>query len=151
MAIHSLVYDCTHHYRALGNTDAHLLWSMYELSFRTVVRDTGQAHFITNELFSPPVGAAVQSSSGPVRLNSPSKCIHYPHNPSSLVQCVYLKPACKCAIFGICCEGILRQVNYRINEASDTGKGANTKISLLHHFLGHRTGGSVRAWRPRKR
>ena len=57
----------------------------------------------------------------------------------------------KCAIFGICCEAVPRQVsklvrqkliskhvlqvNYLIDEAVHTGKGANQIISLLHHFL----------------
>ena len=61
----------------------------------------------------------------------------------------------KCAIFGVCCEAIPRQVggittmhvntcsllalplqvNYLIDEAVNTGKGANNIISMLHHFL----------------
>ena len=41
----------------------------------------------------------------------------------------------KCALFGVCCEAIRRQVNYLIDEASDTGKGSNSIISLLHHFF----------------
>jgi len=43
----------------------------------------------------------------------------------------------KCVIFGVWCEAIPRQVHYLIDEACDTGKGANTVISLLHHFLGN--------------
>ena len=39
----------------------------------------------------------------------------------------------KCAIFGVCCEAIPRQVNYLIDEAVDMGKGA--VVSMLHHFL----------------
>ena len=38
-------------------------------------------------------------------------------------------------MFNVCCEGISRQVNYLIDKASDTGKSANTVVSLLHHFL----------------
>ena len=34
-------------------------------------------------------------------------------------------------------EAIARQVNYRIDEASDVGKGANTTISYVHHFFEH--------------
>ena len=56
---------------------------------------------------------------------------------------MYSKTARKCAIFGVCCEGIQRQVNYLIKEASDTGKGANTVANLLHHFLGHHALGEV--------
>ena len=38
-------------------------------------------------------------------------------------------------IFGVCCEGLPRQINYLIDKASDTGKGANTIVSMLHIFL----------------
>ena len=68
--------------------------------------------------------------------------MHYPSDP-------------QCAIFGMCCEAIPRQlggwdqyqvacmhvsyyllqVNYLIVEAVNTGKGANNIISMLHHFL----------------
>ena len=66
----------------------------------------------------------------------------------------------KCGLFGIYCEAIPRQVsknymvgirlhtiltsiqiNYLIDEASATGKGANTVISLLHHFFSMHTFG----------
>ena len=30
-------------------------------------------------------------------------------------------------------------MNYLINEEFDTGKGANTVVSMLHHFLEHHT------------
>ena len=64
--------------------------------------------------------------------------VHYPHNPLQPGP-MYFKTARKCAIFGVCCEGFPRQVNYLIDEASNTEKGANTVISLLHHFLAHHT------------
>ncbi len=35
----------------------------------------------------------------------------------------------------VCCEAISRQINYLIDEAVDFGKGANTVVSLLHHFF----------------
>ena len=38
-------------------------------------------------------------------------------------------------MFGVCCEAIPEQVNYLIDECMDTGKGANTVISYLHHYL----------------
>ena len=38
-------------------------------------------------------------------------------------------------LFGVHAEGISRQVNYLIDEASSSGKGANVVVSLLHHFL----------------
>ena len=33
------------------------------------------------------------------------------------------------------CEGVPRQVNYLIDEASTVGKGANATISYVHHFF----------------
>ena len=35
----------------------------------------------------------------------------------------------------MCCESIPRQINYLIDEAVDVGKGANTVVSMLHHFF----------------
>ena len=43
----------------------------------------------------------------------------------------------KVHLFGVCCEAIPRQVNYLIDEAYYTGKGANTVINLLHNYLCH--------------
>ena len=77
--------------------------------------------------------------------------MHYPSNPFQLGPIYFLTPR-KCAIFGVCCEAVPRQVNnenyfeilivilylqvnYLIDEACNTGKGGNTVISLLHHFL----------------
>ena len=47
----------------------------------------------------------------------------------------YFLTARKCQLFGVCCEAKSQQVNYLIDEAEYTGKGANTTISLVHHFL----------------
>ena len=69
----------------------------------------------------------------------------------SLAQYIFLTPR-KCGIFGICCEAIPRQasinefvvtklhtfifqVTYLIDEAFNVGKGANSIISMLHHFF----------------
>ena len=68
--------------------------------------------------------------------------VHYPHNPLQPGP-MYFKTARKCAVFGVCYEGIPHQVNYLIDEASETGKGANTVVSLLHHFLEHHGLGEV--------
>ena len=60
--------------------------------------------------------------------------VHYPSDPLQPGPIYFLTPR-KCGIFGVCCEAIPRQINYLIDEASDTGKGANTIVSLLHHFF----------------
>ena len=56
--------------------------------------------------------------------------VHYPSNPLQPGPIYFLTPR-KAAIFGVCCEAILCQVNFIIDEASDTGKGANTVVSML--------------------
>ena len=62
--------------------------------------------------------------------------VHYPFDYFQPGPIYFLTPR-KCALFGVCCEGVPRQVTYLIDEASDTGKGANSIISMLHHFFQH--------------
>ena len=40
-------------------------------------------------------------------------------------------------VFVVCCEAIPRQVNFNIDEASDTRKGANLVDSMLYYFFIH--------------
>ena len=58
----------------------------------------------------------------------------YPSNPDQ-PGAIYFKVPRKCMIFGVNNEAINRQVNYLIDEVVSTGKGANTVVSYLHHFL----------------
>ena len=60
--------------------------------------------------------------------------LHYPTNPYQPGPICFKTPR-KCALFGVCCEGIPRQVNYLIDENVLTGKGANATISYVHHFF----------------
>ena len=60
--------------------------------------------------------------------------VHIPSNPQQPGP-IYFKTPRKCGLFGICCEGIPRQVNYLIDEAVATGKGANSTISYVHNFF----------------
>jgi hypothetical protein len=62
--------------------------------------------------------------------------VHYPNDPLQPGPIYFLTPR-KCAIFGVCCEGIPQQINYLIDESVDTGKGANSIVSKLHHFFHH--------------
>lgn len=48
---------------------------------------------------------------------------------------IYFLAGYKVALFGIAVEPIQKFVLYVIPEACNTGKGANTVISLLHHFF----------------
>ena len=60
--------------------------------------------------------------------------VHYPSNPLQPSP-IYFKTPRKCGIFGVCCEAIPRQVNFLVDEAVLTGKGANSTISLVHYFF----------------
>ena len=61
--------------------------------------------------------------------------VFYPNDP--LHGPMYFLTPRKCAIFGVCCEAIPRQINYLIDEAVDMGKGANAIVSMLHHYFAH--------------
>ena len=61
--------------------------------------------------------------------------VHYPSNPLQPGP-IYFKTPRKCAIFGVCCEAIPRQVNFLIDESVLTGKGANSTIGLVHYYFG---------------
>lgn len=60
--------------------------------------------------------------------------IHYLSNPLQPGP-LYFKTPRKCRIFGVCSEGENFQVNYLIDEAHACGKGANSIVSMVHHFL----------------
>ena len=109
--------------------------------YRTVVKEcqdiVREKYTIDGKLCVPTPNSQVPPGSGPDFAHYSfdfAQQVHYPHNPLQPGP-MYFKTARKCAVFGVCCEGIPRQVNYLIDEASDTGKGANTVVSLLHHFL----------------
>ena len=63
-----------------------------------------------------------------------AQLVHLPSNPMQPGP-IYFKTARKCEIFGICCEGSRVQTNYLIDEAESIGKGANSIISYVHHYL----------------
>ena len=48
---------------------------------------------------------------------------------------IYFLTPRKCGIFGVCCAALPQQDNFLIDEAFDTGKGANAIISMLHYYL----------------
>lgn len=60
--------------------------------------------------------------------------VHYHSNPLQPGLVYFLTP-CKCAIFGVVCKAIPRQVNYLIDEAVIVGKEANAIISVLQYFF----------------
>ena len=60
--------------------------------------------------------------------------VHYPSNPLQPGP-LYFKTPRKCGIFGVCAEGSNTQLNYLIDEAQSCGKGANSVVSMVHHYL----------------
>ena len=64
------------------------------------------------------------------QLNQSLPQLHYPSNPWQPGPIYFMTPR-KAALVGLCCEAIPRQVNFIIDEASDTGKGANAVVSIF--------------------
>ena len=113
-----------------------------ERSFYRSVCDTAKQSvrqsFVQSGKFSPPPPSSRLS---PCSLPSVvhysfdmAQQVHYPSDPLQPGPIYFLTPQ-KCGIFGVCCEAIPRQINYLIDEASDTGKGSNAIVSMLHHFF----------------
>ena len=60
--------------------------------------------------------------------------LHYPTDPLQPGPIYFATPR-KCGIFGISSEALSKQINYLIDESVSTGKGPNTIISYVHHYL----------------
>ena len=86
---------------------------------------------------SPTPNGVIAHATNPITVHYSFDFAHQVHYPSNPVQPgpIYFRTPRKAAIFGICCDAIPRQVNFIIDEASDTGKGANTVVSLLDYFF----------------
>ena len=62
--------------------------------------------------------------------------VHYLSDPLQPGPVYFLVPH-RCAVFGVCCEGVSQQVNCLIDEAHYISKGSNTVLSHLYHFFSH--------------
>lgn len=60
--------------------------------------------------------------------------VHLPSNPLQPGPIYFLVPR-KYGLFGVCCEGLPRQVNILVDEAHLISKGSNAVISYLHFFF----------------
>ena len=130
--------------QAVQKAEQHLLLvtqerSLYKEALDKSKRQT-QAHFLSEGKFTPPPPhAMIAPASNDILVHYSfdfAQQVHYPSNPLQPGPIYFLTPR-KGAIFGVCCEAIPRQVNFVIDEASDTGKGANTVVSLLDFFFSH--------------
>jgi len=60
--------------------------------------------------------------------------VHLPSNPLQPGPIYFLVPR-KCGLFGVCCEGLPRQVNYLTDEAHLVNKGVNAIVLSLYFFF----------------
>jgi hypothetical protein len=97
-------------------------------------------YFSKDGTFSPPLPASKRPpNKTPISAHysfDMAQQVFYPNDPLQPGPMYFLTPR-KCAIFGVCCEAIPRQINYLIDEAVDMGKGSNAIVSMLHHFFTH--------------
>ena len=96
-------------------------------------------YFSQDGTFSPPPPACKQPPETPISAHysfDTAQQVFYPNDPLQHGPMSFLTPR-KCAIFGVCCEAIPRQINYLIYEAVDMGKGSNAIVSMFHHFFAH--------------
>ena len=95
-------------------------------------------YFTKDGTFSPPPpGSKRPPNSAPISAHysfDMAQQVFCPNNPLQPGPMYFLTPR-KCAIFGVCCESIPRQMTYLIDEAVDMGKGSNAIVSMLHHFF----------------
>jgi hypothetical protein len=68
--------------------------------------------------------------------------VHLPSNPLQPGPIYFLVPR-KVGFFGVCCEGLPRQVNFIIDEAHLISKGSNAVISYLDYFFENYSLGEV--------
>ena len=94
---------------------------------------------IDGTFFPPPPASQRPANKTPISAHysfDMAQQVFYPNDPLQPGPMYFLTPR-KCAIFGVCCEAIPRQINYLIDEAVDMGKGSNAIVSMLHHFFIH--------------
>ena len=106
----------TYHCRLLEQRHISFKQPLSRSYYRTAVKESkDKVHtFTADDVFTPPpVGAALASGTGPRRVHYSfdfAQQVHYPHNPLQPGP-IYFKTPRKCAVFGVCCEAIPRQVN----------------------------------------
>ena len=130
--------------QTIKQAELHLLDVTTERSVYRAALETAKtsvvAHFTEDGTFSPPPPASQRpANTTPISAHysfDMAQQVFYPNDPLQPGPMYFLTPR-KCAIFGVCCESLPRQVNYLIDEAVDMGKGSNAIVSMLHHFFAH--------------
>ena len=126
----------------LRDAEKHLEVVQLERSFyKTTCEECKRSvttHFTMNDKFiPPPLSSRTPPNSVPIQVHYSfdyAQQVHYPSDPLQPGPLYFLTPR-KCAVFGVNCEAIPRQVNFLCDESGDCGKGANTVVSQLHYFF----------------
>ena len=142
--IQEIIFKNYFYLQALHRTEEHLMLVTQERSlYRNEVersREAVHVHFGQEGVFVPPTpNRVIAPATNPINVHYSfdfAQQVYYPSNPLQPGPIYFLTPR-KAAIFDICCEAIPRQVNFIIDEDCDTGKGANTVVSLLDYFFEH--------------
>ena len=125
----------------IKNAEEHLRIVQIERSYYKTkcdeCRKEVMAMFKSGENFEPP-SLASQTPANSRDLSAHysfdyAQQVHYPSDPLQPGPIYFLCPR-KCAVFGVHCEAIPRQVNFLCDEAGCCGKGANTVVSQLDYF-----------------
>ena len=127
-------------FQVIQQAELHLLEvtkerSLYKNTLDAAKQSVHQLFYSSGEFSPPPPGEKAEPCSRDVTAHysfDMAQHVFYPNDPLQPGPMYFLTPR-KCAIFGVCCEAIPRQVNYLIDEAVDMGKGANAVVSTLHH------------------
>ena len=124
--------------------EVHLTNVQLERSYyRTICDDCRKevrSFFVENGTFTPPLShAQIPANQHDIKVHYSfdyAQQVHFPSDPQQPGPIFFLTPR-KCAIFGVHCEAIPRQVNFLGDEAGNCGKGANVVISQLHYYFDH--------------
>ena len=111
--------------------------SLYKKAIDTAKESVQQAFSSSGQFTPPPPAEKATPCSRSIEAHysfDMAQQVFYPFDPLQPGPMYFLTPR-KCAIFGVCNEAIPRQINYLIDEAVDCGKGANSIVSMLHHFF----------------
>ena len=129
-------------FQAIRQAEQHLLEvtkerSLYKKAIDTAKESVQQAFSSSGQFTPPPPAEKATPCSRSIEAHysfDMAQQVFYPFDPLQPGPVYFLTPR-KCAIFGVCNEAIPRQINYLIDEAVDCGKGANSIVSMLHHFF----------------
>ena len=134
--------------QTIKQAEQHLLDVTTERSVYKAALDKAKSSIVApnGEFSPPPPGAERPSNTTPIEAHysfDMAQQVFYPNDPLQPGP-MYFLTLRKCAIFGVCCEAIPRQINYLINEAVERLKcNCEHASSLLQASWARRKNGSL--------